>query len=184
MHRPLGVNPFVELGLQSRLGLREDAALGRLLPRQVRQRRQLALEIGGGNPVPETIFESKHVDLFLFDAQDSRVRQTDRNLLRPQIDGHVVLQIEPGLGREGGVEFHPLGAAGPGVEQFMFDFDLAGKDGELRGSSCSLEIDPIVNGDARLELRHFHQGVAHVTTHAFQFRPALTRGARGPCFQA
>ena len=82
------------------------------------------------------------------------------------------------------VELDPFRAARPGVEEFVFDFDLARKNRELRGRGRFLQVNAIVDRDARLQLRHFHQGIAHVAAEAFQLGRALPRGPRGPGLQA
>ena len=66
-----------------------------------RESRELALQVRGGNAIPETVFEREHLNLFLLDAEDRRVRQADRDFVRAQINRHVLLQIEAGFRCEG-----------------------------------------------------------------------------------
>ena len=116
MQRRAGMNPLIELLLQRGFRLRQNSALGGLLACEFRKRREFIIQIRSGNPVPESVFECEHFDLFLFEAENRRVRQLNHDLTRLHVDGDVVLQIEAGFGHEGGVQFHPLGAARPGVE--------------------------------------------------------------------
>ena len=164
---PARMDPIVELFLQGRLRFREDSAFGRFLPGEIGKNSQLGFEVFRGDSIPKTIFECEHLDLLLFDAQNCRMRQADRDLLRSQVDGDITLEIETGLRDEGAVKLYPFRASGPGVEQFMFDLDLAGKDRKLSGRRGSLEVNAVVDRDPRLQLRHFHEGVPNVTPEAF-----------------
>src|ERR1700738_2375349 len=82
------------------------------------------------------------------------------------------------------MQFHAFGASRPGVLEFVFDFDLARKNRQLRRRRRFLEVNSIIDGNARLELGHSYESVPDVTTDSFQFRSALAHCASGPCFQA
>ena len=110
--------------------------------------------------------------------------QPDRDFIRAQIHGDVLLQIETGFGRERAVQFYPLRAPGPGVEQFVFDFDLSRENRELGCGGRFLQVDAVVDRDARLQVRDFHKRIAHVAADAFKFRGALFCRARGPALQS
>jgi len=184
VHRSLGVDALVQLGLQRRFRFRQDSALRSLALRQLRQGRELALEIRCRNPVPETVFEGQDIDLFLFDAQNGGVGQADQDFVGPQIDGHVLLQIEACLRRESGVQFYALGAARPGVLKFLFHLDLPRTNGELRRRGRFLQINSIIHRHPRLELGHFSQSVPNIATDPFQFGCGLFRGPARPRLEA
>ena len=113
---PSGMDSIVELFLQGGLGLRQDSAFGRFLPGEIGKKRKLGFQVLRGDSIPKAVFEGEHLNLRLFDPQNGRMRQADRNLLGRQVHGNVTLEVETGFGVEGGMELHPFGAAGPGVE--------------------------------------------------------------------
>jgi hypothetical protein len=69
------------------------------------------------------------------------------------------------------------------VKQFVFDFNLSRENRELGRGGRFLQVNMIVNRDARLQMRHFYERIAHVAAEAFKFRGALFCGARGPALQ-
>jgi hypothetical protein len=68
--------------------------------------------------------------------------------------------------------------------ELVFDFDLPGENGELRRRRGSFQVNPVVDRDPRMELRHFHECVTHVTAEPFQFDGPLPGRAGWPGFQA
>ena len=178
-----GVQAFFELFLQGGFGLDEDPALPRFPARKIGEGRELILQIGRGDSIPEAIFEREHFRLVLFHPEDRCVRQPDRDFIRAQVHGDVLLQIEAGFSGERTMELHPLRAPSPSVEQFMFDFDLARENRELGGGRRFLEINTVVDRDAGLQMRYFHKRIAQVASDALEFRRALFCRARGPALQ-
>ncbi len=85
------------------------------------------------------------------------------------VDGEVFAQIEAGFDVKGAVEFDLFGAAGPGVQEFVVDFGLPGKNGEFGDGAGLLEVNAIANGHAGLQLREFDEGVARFAAEAFEF---------------
>src|SRR5450432_2426407 len=78
------------------------------------------------------------------------------------------------------MQFDSLGASGPGMKHFMLDFHLPRKHGELSDGRRLLEVNAIVNRDARLEARQPNERVARVAAEALQLRDTLLGGPRGP----
>src|SRR5947209_11933221 len=111
MYWVLRMNALVQLRLQGCFRFGKNSTIRGFLPRQIGKGCELALEVSGGNAIPETVFESQDVDLLLFDAENRRVRQADENFVGPQIHSDVMLQIEARFCAESSVEFHALGAA-------------------------------------------------------------------------
>jgi hypothetical protein len=181
---PVNVDALVELLLQSRFCFAQNPTLSGLLPREIGENCELILQIGCGDAIPKTIFERENFSLFLFKTEDRRVRQMDGDFLRAQVNGDVLLQIETSFGRECPVQLDALCAPGPRVEQFVFDFDLSRENRELSRGRHFLQVDAVVNGDARLQVRDFRKRIAEVAANPFKFRRALFCGARGPALQA
>ena len=100
------------------------------------------------------------------------MRQFHHDFVFAHIDGEIFAEIEAGFDVEGAVQFDPLRAAGPSVHEFVFDFRLARENGEFGDGAGLLEIDAVVNRDARLQLREFDKGVARFAAEAFEFRAA------------
>src|SRR5258707_1206487 len=66
----------------------------------------------------------------------------------------------------------------------MFHFDLAGEDSQFARGCCLLEVDAIVDRDARLEMRDVDKGRAQILSQSLELGRALMRGWAGPTFQA
>ena len=65
----------------------------------------------------------------------------------------------------------------------MFHFDLAGEDGEFARGYCLLQVDAIVDRDARLEMRDVDKGRAQILSQPLEFGRALMRASGRPTFQ-
>src|SRR5947209_17193209 len=104
MHGTFGVNPITQLSLKRRFCLRQNSALRRFLSGQFGERRELSLEVCCGNSIPQSVLKCEDVHLLLLDPQNCRTRKSDQNLVRPQVDGEIMLQIETGFCREGPVQ--------------------------------------------------------------------------------
>ena len=87
----------------------------RFFSRELRQDRQLALQIVAGNSIPKPIFKRENVDLVLFDVEKLSVRKPDDDFIWSNIDGQIVSQIEACLNSECSVQLYSLRAADPSM---------------------------------------------------------------------
>ncbi len=139
-----------------------------LCAREFRQGGQLVLDVVRRNPVPQTVFEREHLNPFLLDGKDLSVRELDQDSLGMNINVEFFVQIEASFHGESSMQLDPLRAPGPRVQQLVLDFHLALEHGELRDGRGLLQINTIVNRDARLQLSQPNEFVTRLTAHAFQ----------------
>ena len=92
------------------------------------------------------------------------------------LDGEILFQIETGFDLERAVQLDAFGAARPGVHHLVLDLDPALHDRELGDRGRLLEINPVVNGDARLKVRQPNERFARIASHFFQRRPIVREG--------
>ena len=112
------------------------------------------------------------------------MRQLHNDDIRPDIDRQVLAQIESRFDRESAMELHVLGTACPRVLQFVFNFDLPRQDDELGRRSGLFEINSVVNGHARLQVRDVDEGVAQILAESLQVRRALMSSSPRPSFES
>src|SRR5439155_9185450 len=117
------MNSLLKLLLQRALGFGRHPGFCCSLSGKLRKHRQFTLKILSGDSVPQTVFEREDVHLFLIDTQNLSVRDLNNCFFGTNIDRQVLLQIEAGFRDERSMQFYAFGAAYPGVEEFMFNFD-------------------------------------------------------------
>src|SRR5438477_8535026 len=97
--------------------------------------------------------KSEHIHTFLFQAEQVGMRQFHDNFTRTDVDSQVLSQIEASFDGKRAVKFYALGASGPGMQQLMLHFDSAGKNHEFARGNALLQINAIIDCDARLQMR-------------------------------
>ena len=81
------------------------------------------------------------------------------------------------------MELYPLGATHPAVQKFVFYFDPARQDHQLAHWPGLFHVNPVVDGDARLQLRDIDKSSTQILTQSLELGSTLLGGARGPGFQ-
>ncbi len=112
------------------------------------------------------------------------MRDLNDDFIRANIDGEILPQIEAGLDNERSVQFYPFRASRPGVYKFVLDLDLSRNHGQLAGRHCLLQINAVVDRDARLQMGDVDKSRAQIFADAFEFAGSLFRGAGRPAFPA
>jgi hypothetical protein len=177
-------DPFIELTLQLLLGICRQTDFDRLPARHFRQLSELVLQISSRDVVPETVFECEHIHMFFLDPDNFGVRQLDHDFVVAHIDRHVLSQIKARFGEKGSAQLHPLGAAGPGVGELAFHFQLARESCELGGGRSRFADDRlIIDGNSRLQMRDVDERRAQILAQTLQLVCSLTNGARWPGFE-
>jgi len=93
--------------------------------------------------------------------------QTNNGRFRRDSDTEFLTQIEAGFGGVGPVQTQAFGTSGPGVEEFVLDFEFLGNQRQLGNRGGLFKIDAIVNGNARLQLHDLHNRVAQIAPNPF-----------------
>lgn len=177
------MNSLIELLLQRAFGFGRQPALLRFFPRKLRQDRQLVFHIIRGDAVPKSVLKLEHIKLLLLDPENLRMRKLHKNFIGPYIDGEVLPQIESGFDCESAMHLDPLGTSRPGVREFMFHFDAARKNGQFARRGGLLEINAIVDRDARLQMRDVDENSPQIFAEPLQFSGALVRAPGRPSLE-
>ena len=75
--------------------------------------------------IPKAILEREDVHLNFFNTENLGMRELNDDLAWANIDREVLPQIEPGVNVKCAMQLYPLGAAHPGMQEFVFDLDPA-----------------------------------------------------------
>lgn len=178
------MNAIVKLLLQNPFGFARQTVLVCFLPRQLRQNRQFVLHVFARDSVPESVLKFQNIDLVLFEPKDPRVRQLHDDFIGADIDAEILLEIEAGFGGEGAVQFDSLRASRPCVGQLVFDFDPARQNSQLSDGCRLLQVNAVVDRNARLQVCDVDECRAYPPGNFLQFARGLFGRAHRPGFNA
>jgi len=122
--------------------------------------------------------------LVLLDAEDPSAWKLDEDLRWTNIDCHVLLQVEAGFRSKHAAELYSLGAAYPGMQEFVFHVDFPRHYCQLAHWRALLYVNPVVDGDARLQVRNVDESCAQIFAQTLKLSAALLLGSHRPGFYA
>src|SRR5207247_6761564 len=82
------------------------------------------------------------------------------------------------------MEFHALGAAHPGMEKFVFNFDASRQDDHLTRWNGLFHVHAVIDSDARLQMRDVDERSAQIFAELFELSGALSCCPCGPGLDA